>query len=240
MNKRLYMFPTEAESQPFRKALPAAEVRISGVGAAETAASVAKALRDGYSDIVLAGIAGTYDETVEAGAVFAVSEERMIAAPSTFTRAYKAPKLPKGIPAAVSNTVSVCGAAAGGAVLENMEGAVFFAMCGEAGVRYCEFRAVSNRVGAPRGEWHTELAAENLARTLMKMDSKEKFMNKTKIILWSAAVIIVVALIALLATQWRAWLTQILTWVIVIAVSFFAGWLTGRFGGRRSSKAAKE
>lgn len=231
--KRVFLFPTEHEAEKFRAAAPDAEVRISGVGASETAAATAKALRDGYKHLVLAGIAGTYDDTVEAGATFAVSEERMAGLPDDFARFYTASATPRGIPTAVSNTVSHTGAEPRGAQLENMEGAVFFAMCQDAGVRYCEIRSVSNRVGAPREQWLTDTAIENLTRTLVKTFIKKGFMNKTKLILYVAVAVIIIAAVILLLNNLEFFMSKVLTWIIVILVSFLAGWLIGRFGGKK-------
>lgn len=237
MAKKIFLFPTEAEAEKFVLSAPEAEVRISGVGAAETAVATAGALRDGYKFLILAGIAGTYDESLEAGAAVAVSEERMAGLPAAYARSYAASYVPKGLEAVVSNTVSQCGAAADGARIENMEGAVFFAMCAAAGVKFCEVRTVSNLVGAPRDEWQTDTAVENLALVLTKTFIKSNAMNRTKVILYIAIAVILIAAIALIVSKWKLWFTEVMTWVLVIAVSFFAGWLIGRFGGRKKREA---
>lgn len=236
--KKLFLFPTEMEAERFRAAMPDAEVRISGVGAAETAVATSNALREGYRDLVLAGIAGTYDETFESGTTVAVSEERAAGLPSTYLKSYTANYVPKGLPAVVSNTVAECGAAADGAQIENMEGAVFFALCRDAGVRYCEIRSISNKVGASRDDWQVDTALENLTKILVKIVSKEKVMNKTKIIMYAALAVIVVALAALIVYKWDVWVRTAATWVLIIAVSFCAGWLLGRFGSGRKKKDA--
>lgn len=231
--KTLFLFPTEAEAAMFRSAAPEAEVRISGAGAAETAVAVAKALKDGYKRLIMAGIAGTYDEALEAGAVVAVAEERMAGLPEAYAKSYTAAELPKGLPAVTANTVSRCGADADGAQIENMEGAVFFAMCAAAGVRFAEIRSISNKVGAPRNEWHTDTAIENLTRILIDKYINKGFMSKNKLILYIAIAVILIAAIALIVSKWKLWFTEVMTWVLVIAVSFLAGWLIGRFGGKK-------
>ena len=233
----MFLFPTEMEAEPFRQLAPDAEVRISGVGAADTAVATAKALREGYRHIVLAGIAGSYDATLEAGAVVAVSEERMAGLPDEYARPYRSSRLPKELPAVISNTVSACGARPDGARIENMEGAVFMALCDEAGVRCQEIRAVSNLVGAPREEWNILTATENLARCLNDTFLKRSFMERNKIILWIALTVIVIAAILLVVSKGQLLLREIMTWIIVIMVSFLAGWLIGRFGGRRRKTA---
>lgn len=229
----VFLFPTEFEAAPFREAAPEADVRISGVGAAETAVSVSKLLREGCKFMVLAGIAGTYDPTCDTGESFAVAEERMPGIPEAYARIYTPSFTPRDLPTAVSNTVQQCGAEAPGARLENMEGAVFFALCAEAGVKFCQIRSVSNRVGEPSENWEADVAAESLARTLTRTFIKPKIMNKTKIILWVALAVIVIAAVALLIAKWRYWAATVLTWVLIIGVSFLAGWLTGRFGGKK-------
>lgn len=236
MMKKLFLFPTEMEAERFRQAAPDADVRISGVGAAETAAATARALRDGYRDLVLAGIAGTYDDTFEAGTTVAVTEEREAALPAAYAKTYTAGYSPAGFQTVTSNTVGTCGAEANGAQIENMEGAVFFALCEDAGVRYCEIRSVSNRVGASRDEWQTDTALENLTRNLVKMISKEKFMNKSKIILYTALAVIVVALAALVVYKWDVWFRTAATWVLIVAVALLAGWLVGRFSKRKNKR----
>lgn len=238
--RRVFLFPTEEEAAPFRRLAPDAEVRISGVGAAETAAATALALRDGCRDLVLAGIAGSYDSSLELGAVVAVADERVAGLPAAYARSYTAQYLPKGTAAVRANTVASCGAAPDGAQIENMEGAVFFAMCAAAGVRFCQIRSVSNIVGAPRDEWQTDTATQNLAKVLNDTFIKKSFMTKNKIILWVALAVIAIAIIALVVAKWKVWFAQIMTWVLVIAVAFLAGWLIGRFGGRKKSKQSPE
>lgn len=171
--KRLFLFPTGSEAEPFRRLAPEAEIRISGVGAAETAVAVARALREGYDDMVLAGIAGTYDDRLEIGSTVAVCEERASGLPAAFAKSYPAVTLPQGMRAVVSNTVACCGAQPDGAQIENMEGSVFFAMCRDAGIRFSEVRAISNRVGEPREKWRITEAVDSLAGIL-----KEKFMHE--------------------------------------------------------------
>ncbi|MCH5329709.1 MAG: hypothetical protein J1E04_02000, partial [Alistipes sp.] len=157
--------------------------------------------------------------------------ERSASLPESYAKSYTAGFVPKGLKAVISNTADHCGAKPEGAHIENMEGAVFFALCEAAGVRFCEIRSISNRAGAARDEWQTETATENLARILSETFVKRGIMNKTKIILWIAAAVILIALLALAVTKWNEWFVRIMTWVIVIAVSFCAGWLTGRFAG---------
>lgn len=59
----IFIFPTELEATPFRKACPSAEVVICGVGMAEAAATMATIAKRG-EEVILAGIAGTYDPSI--------------------------------------------------------------------------------------------------------------------------------------------------------------------------------
>ena len=224
------------EAERFRRMVPEADVRISGVGVSETAVAVAKALRDGYSDLVLAGIAGSYDDAVAVGSTVAVREERPAGLPSDFSKNYSAVSIPKDMQAVVSNTVARSGAAAAGAQIENMEGAVFFAMCTDAGVRFCEVRSISNKVGEPRSEWQTDAALDALTRTLVEKFANKSFMDKNKVIIWTVVVLLVAALVGLIVWKWDEWFREPFMWAGVIILSFLTGWLVGRFLPRKSSK----
>ncbi|MDR0511020.1 MAG: hypothetical protein LBH06_08005 [Rikenellaceae bacterium] len=59
--------------------------------------------------------------------------------------------------------------AGGGAQIENMEGAAFFALCLDAGVRFVELRAISNIVAEPRENWRVEEAIAILGQELKKL-----------------------------------------------------------------------
>ena len=62
-------------------------------------------------------------------------------------------------------------------------------------------------------------------------------MSKTKLILYLAAIVIVIAALFYVMSKWRFWLSEVVTWIVIIGVSFLAGWLVGRFGGRKKEKA---
>ena len=89
--------------------------------------------------------------------------------PPQFAVTYRATANIGDLPHVTGNTVSRSVAPAAGAQIENMEGAVFFASCAEAGVPCAEIRAVSNVVGAPRGEWNIGAAVGRLAETIDKL-----------------------------------------------------------------------
>lgn len=61
-------------------------------------------------------------------------------------------------------------------------------------------------------------------------------MNKTKLILYLAAIAIVIAVLFYVMSKWRFWLSEVATWIVIIGVSFLAGWLVGRFGGKKKEK----
>lgn len=164
------LFPTELEAAPLRRRRPDLDIRISGVGAAETARFMQRLLSaERPSLAVLCGTAGSYDAAYGIGSVVAVAEERMDGVPPQFAATYRATADMDGLPRVTGNTVSRSGAPAAGAQVENMEGAVFFASCAEVGVPCAEIRAVSNAVGAPRGEWNIGAAVVRLAETIDKM-----------------------------------------------------------------------
>ncbi len=165
----IILFPTELEAAPFRALCPDAEVVICGVGMAQTAACVARLLAEGHRSFLLAGIAGAYGDTHAKGEVVAVTEERVAGVPAKFDRNYKATFHPEGLRAVRSNTVAVSGAEACGAEVENMEGAVLFALCEEFGAECAEIRAISNRVGEPRDRWEMSSALDNLANAVEKI-----------------------------------------------------------------------
>lgn len=164
------LFPTELEAAPLRRLRPDLDIRISGVGAAETARFMQRMLSaERPSLAVLCGTAGSYDPAYGIGSVVAVAEERMDGVPPQFAVTYRATADIGDLPHVAGNTVSRSVAPAAGAQIENMEGAVFFASCAEAGVPCAEIRAVSNAVGAPRGEWNIGAAVGRLAETIDKL-----------------------------------------------------------------------
>lgn len=166
------LFPTEMEAAPTRALCPDAKIVICGVGMAQTAACVARLVVGGERSFLLAGIAGAYGDAPTKGEVVAVTEERVAGLPSQFDRTYRATNTLEGLRSVCSNTVSVCGAEARGAEVENMEGAALFALCEELGAECCEVRAISNRVGEPRDEWDIPVALDNLARAVQEIISR--------------------------------------------------------------------
>ena len=163
------LFPTELEAAPFRALCPDAAVEICGVGMAQTAVCVARLLGEGCRKFLLAGIAGAYSEELAKGDVVAVREERVAGIPQQFDRVYTASLKLEGLREVQSNSVCRCDAEASGAEVENMEGAVLFALCEEFGAECAEVRAISNYVGEAREGWEIPLALEKLAQTLKEL-----------------------------------------------------------------------
>lgn len=93
----------------------------------------------------------------------------MAGVPSVFAEEYAATMRFGGLTEVAANTVANVGAPADGAQIENMEGAVVFAVCESAGVRCGEIRAVSNRVDDARDKWDIPAALESLTKVLTEM-----------------------------------------------------------------------
>ena len=166
----IFLFPTEMEATKLRELRPDFDIRICGIGAVETATSVARILRTEHKSIMLCGIAGAYDHSLHKGDVVAVKEERFAHLSSGYNDSYIATMVIDKLPAVVSNTVSHCAQSAEGAQIENMEGAALFAMAQAEGVRYGEIRAISNYVGEERRDWNIELALEHLTKAISNLN----------------------------------------------------------------------
>ena len=148
---------------------PDLDIRICGVGAVECAMEVARILRTEREPLLLCGIAGAYDHTLQKGDVVAVTEERYAHISTGYIDSYHATIEIDDLPTAISNTVSHCSMQADGAEIENMEGAGLFAMAQAEGVRCGEIRAISNYVGEERSEWDIPLALERLTETILNL-----------------------------------------------------------------------
>lgn len=166
----IFLFPTEVEASRLRALRPDLDIRICGIGAVETATEVARILRTERKPLLLCGIAGAYDHTLQKGDVVAVTEERFAYLSTGYDRTYSATMVVEDLPMVRSNTVSHCAMAADGAEIENMEGAALFALAQAEGVRCGEIRAISNYVGEERKEWNIDLALENLVKTILNLD----------------------------------------------------------------------
>ena len=166
----IFLFPTEVEASRLRALRPDLDIRICGIGAVETATEVARILRTERKPLLLCGIAGAYDHTLQKGDVVAVTEERFAYLSTGYDRAYSATMVVEDLPMVRSNTVSHCAMAADGAEIENMEGAALFALAQAEGVQCGEIRAISNYVGEERKEWNIELALENLTEAILNLD----------------------------------------------------------------------
>lgn len=123
--------------------------------------------------VILAGLAGAYDAELNMGEVVEVTREAVAGVPDRYAESYAVEPLTE-LRAVSSLTVNSSGAGAefkdaAGAQVENMEGAAFFAVCDALGVECAELRAISNRVGEPYGQWHTDEALENLTEILQQM-----------------------------------------------------------------------
>ena len=167
----IILFPTEVEAAPFCRLAPDSEVVISGVGMAATTATLARLQREGRLDrdrcIILAGVAGSYHDSVAVEDVVEVVEERCAELPARFCRSYRATARLTALRGVISNTVHRGVDDGGGAQIENMEGAALFAFADAMELRATELRAVSNRVGESFEAWHLTEATEALAQRLV-------------------------------------------------------------------------
>ncbi len=166
----ILLFPTEMEASRLRELRPELDIRICGIGAVETATEVARILRTEREPILLCGIAGAYDTSLQKGDVVAVTEERFAYLSTGYNRNYHATLEVEGLPQVCSNTVSHCAVAAEGAQIENMEGAALFALAEAEGVACGEIRAISNYVGEERDKWDIPLALERLTETILSLN----------------------------------------------------------------------
>ena len=173
----VYLFPTELEAKEFRQLCPDAEVIISGVGMVATAAAIALLDRRKHlvanDMVVLAGIAGSYGDSVAVGEVVEVVSERCVDLPERFRQSYQQRVFYSRLRRVASNTVHTMGVAAEGADIENMEGAALFAMSEVIGFRAVEVRAISNRVGESFDKWHLDDATAALAAELKIINDGE-------------------------------------------------------------------
>lgn len=166
----IYLFPTELEAKAFRELCPDAEVVISGVGMAATAATIASLNPRTEDVVVLAGIAGAYGDSVAVGSVVEVVSEVCEELPERFRRVYKQAQPYTSLRGVKSNSVHRMQSESHGAEIENMEGAALFAMSEAMGFRTVELRAISNRVGEGFDEWHLDDAIVALAVELKRIN----------------------------------------------------------------------
>ena len=128
--------------------------------------AVAKIIEEAHPEaIILCGIAGAYDSTLNVGDVVAVEVEQTATLPKLYQKSYSA-TLSLPLMAVVSNTVMAVGAEACGAQVENMEGAAVFALCADRGVKCAQIRAISNYTTDSRELWDIPAALEALVNSI--------------------------------------------------------------------------
>lgn len=167
--KPLLIFATEGEAVQIRALRADLDIAICGVGAVETALSVAKIIESKRPEaVVLCGIAGAYDKTLKVGDVVSVVTENTASLPAIYRKSYSA-TLELPLPEVASNTVMAVGAEAAGAEVENMEGAALFALCNHYGVKCAQIRAISNYTDDCRSAWDIPTALEALTATINRL-----------------------------------------------------------------------
>lgn len=160
----ILLFPTDIEAMPSKCRRPDLDIRICGVGIIEVALHLSEILANEQPEaIVLCGIAGSYTDALCIGDVVAVGCEHHAGLPTAYAAKYGATLRFDSLREVASNTVSQVGTEAEGSQIENMEGAMLFAMCQKCGIKCGEIRAISNYVGDDRSLWNIDLATENLA-----------------------------------------------------------------------------
>ena len=167
--KPLLIFATEGEAAQIRALRADLDIAICGVGAVETALSVAKIIESKRPEaVVLCGIAGAYDKTLKVGDVVSVVTENTASLPAIYRKSYSA-TLELPLPEVTSNTVMAVGAEAAGAEVENMEGAALFALCNHYGVKCAQIRAISNYTDDCRSAWDIPTALEALTAAINRL-----------------------------------------------------------------------
>ena len=104
------MFPTIEEAKAFILTQPRDPVFVAGVGAAEIAAATIRAVKARKPQlVVLAGIAGAYDRSLQRGEVVEVVTERIAGIPERYAREYETSGPDLGLPLAAGVTVNRSG-----------------------------------------------------------------------------------------------------------------------------------
>ncbi len=167
--KIVYLFPTQAESEPFCRANPQADIRLCGVGAAQAAAAASLVAADSPDAVVLCGIAGAVrGQNVAPCEVVQTTVERIGGLPERYAQLYKPTLRAEGLRGVSSVTVAATGTGTG-AQIENMEGAAVMAVCEAHGIGCCQVRVISNFTDEPFGSWRTAEAVEALCEALTKL-----------------------------------------------------------------------
>lgn len=108
--KRIFIFPTIEEAKAFILTQPRDPVFVAGVGAAEIAAATIRAVKARKPQlVVLAGIAGAYDRSLQRGEVVEVVTERIAGIPERYAREYETSGPDLGLPLAAGVTVNRSG-----------------------------------------------------------------------------------------------------------------------------------
>jgi len=153
---------------------------VTGVGILPTIFSLSKLFHSKkYKNAIQAGIAGAYRSNgLELTEVVEIRSDCLIEflpwEPNTFFSSgvlpiKEKPKCVKGATVLHCSDSKDMGNARGKiAQVESMEGAAFFAVCREHGVKSTQIRAISNyAIGQAKEEWEIEMALRKLSATLL-------------------------------------------------------------------------
>lgn len=180
----IVLAPTQAEADAVSEHVGvSATVIVSGVGMAETAASVCRFAVHGKPDaMILAGIAGAYPGSgLSPGDCVIVGEERVADLGAIrqgifnplYEKTYVSPAAAwlRSLPVVASATVNTGGMPdiRSDALVENMEGAAFFSASGSMGTVFAQVRAVSNITTDTRDMWRIEEAMSSLGKGVAKV-----------------------------------------------------------------------
>jgi len=153
------------------------EVAVCGEGMVAAALFTEKIIRSRKPErLIMCGIAGAYNKGLSVGESVIVRSETIADLGAMRDGVFKPlfvstyhcplPAIEVGFRTATSNSVNVSGLLDGGADIENMEGAGFFAACMERGAGFIELRTISNYVSDKRDDWNIPLALRNMRRDL--------------------------------------------------------------------------
>ena len=250
--KRIFIFPTIEEAKAFILTEPRDPVFVGGVGMAEIAAATLRAVKAKKPQlVVLAGIAGACDRTLRRGEVVEVVCERIAGIPERYAREYETSGPDLGLPLAAGVTVNRSGNARNQP--GNMAAPIGFETPDDT-----ERTALGTQPGIPDNAGNLPQKPEGSPE-----DTPQEYLPEVEN-MEGAAFFAVCDALGVACCQIRAvsnyvgepfgqwaveeavgnltefapaiqrWLANVFIDIIVLVLTFAAGWLLGRFGGKRN------